>query len=144
MWRVKRATRLAVVVVLALGIIVATSGSVAADPQVGTSGNCDDAEGNGGSYAVKIGTDEQNTGGPDEARSGAEGAIWYWIQNDQECDNDNEGGANDDYIEAHVDGGATSLQICEDGDEQRAQPDVHNPSKHDESGHECEFNRHNN
>lgn len=96
---------------LAASMLVAGgTGTVVAHDNVpvepGASGSCNNADGDGGGFAVHgPGDHENNFAGPAEARSAARGAV-YFAETGGEC------GSNESYVEVHVVSAAQHVQYC--------------------------------
>lgn len=104
-------------------MMVGAIGTVAADPQVGTSGNCDDADGNnGGGAAILLSEDDQDLLTPGEVEGTVMGLAHLAqasAENQDVACEEGEADPNDpgnDYLEAHVDTGQPggAAQVCID------------------------------
>lgn len=124
--------KLIITAVLAMSMLVmGATGSVAAHDggtQVGASGNCDDANGNGGGGSVGVGgEDGVDAVSPSEVQNTAEGLAFFAQQKNDNpdrpdtCDgsddtsdtSDPEEGDDDyDYLEAHAGAQGNSVQYC--------------------------------
>ena len=151
-------------------LLAVASGAVAAHDNVpqepGASGYCDNANGDGGSFAAHVGDHENNAADAQEAQSAAQMAV-YFTQTGGEC-----GGSDDKHIEAHTVSAQQNVQYCYDeqsdgdnGDEGRGgdptdpttagagagEINVNDGSRNYPPGHEenengdneCEYNAHN-
>jgi hypothetical protein len=151
-------------------LVAVASGAVAAHDNIpqepGASGYCDNANGDGGSFAVHFGDHENNAMDPQEAQSAAQMAA-YFAQTGGEC-----GGSDDRYLEAHVISAQQNVQYCygersdgDDGDQGRGDDPTdavtaaagagelnanggsrNRPPGHEENNNgeaECEYNAHN-
>lgn len=110
-------------VVVASILVAGATGTVAADPEIGASGNCDSADGeNGGGGAAKLSEGEQDLFTPGEIQGTAQGVAWL-LQNSAQTQSPGceEGEADpsdpgDDYLEVHADSGEDggAAQVCVD------------------------------
>jgi hypothetical protein len=105
---------------LVTGLAVAgATGTVAADPEVGASGNCDDGGDDrdyvaGGGYGGKLGTD----GGDQPEFGGLFSGLANLVQeravpeSEDMCDGLGDSEDGDDYFEAHAEGEDQGVQYC--------------------------------
>lgn len=119
-------TLVVAVLLVGAGLLVAGTGSVAADTEVGASGSCDngnsapqdDWESDGGDGAVNVtASGDADLAGPEEAEDMAKAVVWFVTYSAQngEIACDETAGDGEDYLEAHADAGeGAAAQVCID------------------------------
>lgn len=131
----RKLATVAIATVVAVSFLFVGAGAVAAHDggnDVGVSGNCDDANGNGGGGSVGANTDgDVDATNAEEIQSVVAGLTFFAQQKNEHPDREDtcDGGedetsddSNYDYIEAHAGDGNQQIQFCYSQDNANSSP----------------------
>lgn len=105
--------RIPILAVVAVLVLASSAGTAVAHPNAGASANCGDGDDASGDDLVRVDPDQPEPE-PVEAVVAAEEVVTFGAAKatDPSSENVCDGEEDDDYVEAHVAGGDTGVQVC--------------------------------